>query len=192
MHPFASRERTTDMAVTLSHEAYEEFVCFGRPDEYPKSTQDVVSELRCRGYDASVPVLNYLIRQEKVTPSREGRNYEWEPEHVEQVARYLEDQEAYTPAAVCNAVLGIDFEQYHRALRDAMDEVREEFGEVIVPVNSVPDWFVMHVHPPRLKGDGYVSFTLCDDVRERLEDQRLTARGIKLAVKSSKKRGKKR
>jgi hypothetical protein len=180
------------MPATLSRSGYTEFICFGEPDEYPKNTEAVAMELRSRGYDATVPVLNYLIKQEKVSPDRDGgRNYKWYPKDVDLAAQELEERQTYTPSAICNMVLGIDAEQYHRALRDAMDEVREEFGEVLVPANSTPDWFVMHVHPPRMGHDGYVSFSLCDDVRAGLKAQLPVAKGIKPLVTSSKKKGKK-
>ncbi len=180
------------MAVTLNRDAYVEFVCFGEPDEYPKNTEQVALELRSRGYDATVPVLNYLIKQELVKPDRgDGRNYKWSAKDVEKAAAELDERQSYTPSAICNNVLGIDYAQYHEALRDAMDEVREEFGEVIVPANSVPDWFIMHVHPPRMSRDGYVSFTLCDDIRERLKAELPSAKGIEPLVISSKKRSKK-
>jgi hypothetical protein len=179
------------MAVTLNREAYVEFVCFGEPDEYPKNTEQVAMELRSRGYDATVPVLNYIIKQGLVSPNRgDGRNYKWSAKDVDQAAAELDERQAYTPSAICNNVLGIDYEQYHRALRDAMDEVREEFGEVIVPVNSVPDWFVMHVYPPRTHSDGYVSFTLCDDIRAGLKSQLPLVKGV-LPLVTSKKRSKK-
>jgi hypothetical protein len=67
-----------------------------------------------------------------------------------------------------------------------MDEVRKAFGEVLVPANSVPDWFIMHVHPPRMGNDGHVSFTLCDDIRAGLKAQLPLAKGIKPLVTSSK------
>jgi hypothetical protein len=63
---------------------------------------------------------------------------------------------------------------------------------VIVSANSVPDWFVMHVHPPRMGRGGYVSFTLCDDIRQRLKAELPSARGVKPLVTSSKKRSKKK
>lgn len=180
------------MAATLGRQAYEQFICFGEPDDYPKSTEEVVIELRSRGFDASVPALNYMIRQRTVTPDREGgRNYKWYPKDVDLAAQDFEERQTYTPSAICNMVLGIDAEQYHRALRDAMDEVREEFGEVVVPANSTPDWFVMHVHPPRMGHDGHVSFSLCDDLLVRLKAQKPLAKGIKPLVTSSKKKGKK-
>ena len=53
------------MGNILGREAYEEFACYGMPDDYPKSTEEAAAELRKRGGDASVPALNYLIKQGK-------------------------------------------------------------------------------------------------------------------------------
>lgn len=41
------------MAISLNRRAYEEFRCFGLPDEYPKDIRAAVMELRQRGCDAS-------------------------------------------------------------------------------------------------------------------------------------------
>ena len=109
---------------------------------------------------------------------------------MDKAAAELEERQLYTPTSICNMVLGIDAEQYHRALREAMDEVRAEFGEVIVPANSTPDWFVMHVHPPRMGHDGHVSFSLSDDLRARLKAKKPLAKRSKPLV-SPKKKGKK-
>ena len=155
------------MGCTLTRDAYVELLGFGEPDEYPKNTAAAKTELRRRGYDATVPALNYLIRQGKVTPARDGsRNYRWLPQDIDLAAQELEARKAYTPLAVCAMVLGIDLVQYHRALHEAMDGVRKEFGQAIAPVR---DWLIMHVQRPCLGRDGHVSFTLCDDVRERLK-----------------------
>jgi hypothetical protein len=61
------------MSNTLSADGYLEFGCFGHSDEYPKSTEQVAVEFRSRGFNATVPALNYMIRQGKVQPDREGR-----------------------------------------------------------------------------------------------------------------------
>jgi hypothetical protein len=51
------------MAITLNREAYLEFRCFGMADRYPKDVRAVVTELRRRGYDASVALLQYMVEQ---------------------------------------------------------------------------------------------------------------------------------
>jgi hypothetical protein len=74
--------------------------------------------------------------------------------------------------------LGIDAAEYFRALHEAWDRVRDEFGDAATPVNPVPDCFVMTVHPPRYGRDGVVEFKLCDDARRDLEMERQRSAGI--------------
>lgn len=167
------------MANTLGREAYVEFKCFGVADDYPKSTEQAASELKARGYDASVPVLNYLIKQGKVAPPRDGRNYGWRPKDIDRAAAELDEQGAYTLEANTFRYLGIDAEQYHRALGEAWDKVRQEFGDAGTSINPVPDYFVMHVHPPRLGRDGFVEFTLSPDMARPLVESRESNRGVK-------------
>lgn len=167
------------MGLILGREAYLEFMCFGMPDEYPKSTEQAAQELRARGGDASVPALNYLIKQQRVAPVRNGRNYEWHPEHIDQVAQMLDEQAAYTRPFIVFEQLGINSEEFFRSLAKAWDEVRETYGEPATPVNPNQDSFVWTYHPPSWTRDGYVEFTLRDDVRQSLEQEREKTRGIK-------------
>ncbi len=51
------------MAITVSREAYLEFRCFGVADRYPKDVRAAVTELRRRGYDASVALLQYMVEE---------------------------------------------------------------------------------------------------------------------------------
>jgi len=60
------------MAITLNREAYNEFRCFGLPDEYPKDIRGAVDELRRRGYDASVALLQFLIEEQLIEPINEN------------------------------------------------------------------------------------------------------------------------
>lgn len=152
------------MAITLDREAYEEFRCFGLPDEYPKDIRAAVMELRQRGYDASVAVLNYLIEQDRLRLTSDG----WSAPDIDAAATELADLEQYTPEAHAMALLGLDAEQYHRALAEAWDRVAKEFGDAAVSVSPNPDYFIMHVYPPRFGWDGYVEFTLCEDARLQL------------------------
>ena len=56
------------MAITLSREAYLEFRCFGMADSYPKDVWAAVTELRRRGYDASVALLQYMVEEGLAEP----------------------------------------------------------------------------------------------------------------------------
>ncbi len=107
------------MSVILSREAYLEFRCFGMGDDYPKSTEQASSELRTRGCDSNVPALNYLIKQGRVQPNRNGRNYEWSADDIDQAARVFEEQGALTPQAHAFLWHGIHADVYHKALHEA-------------------------------------------------------------------------
>lgn len=157
------------MSVILSRVAYLEFRCFGIEDDYPKSTEQASNELRTRGCDSSVPALNYLIKQGRVQPSRNGRNYEWSADEIDQAATVFEEQGALTPQANAFLWLGIHADVYFKTLHEAWIQLGEEFGESAVPLTPTADYFVCHFHPPRMGLSGTVEFTLCDDSREQLK-----------------------
>ncbi len=124
------------MRATLNRDEYEELICRGEPDEFPKNAEQVVSELKSRGYDAGIPTLDYLIRKGTVAPSRTGRNYEWKPKHVEQAAAALEEQKTFQPRTWSNLDLGISAAQRIRALRIAVWMAIDEF-DAEVPESAV-------------------------------------------------------
>jgi hypothetical protein len=161
------------MAITLGRKAYVEFKCFGMPDEYPKDTQDAVSELRRRGYDASDAVLFYLVEERRVTLDRDGK---WTEAAIDQAAEQLYEMERFTIEANTFLYIGVDATQYFRALQQAWDKVRDEFGDAATPINPNSDSFVMKVFPPRRDRDGYVEFELADDSRQWLAEERAAQR----------------
>lgn len=74
----------------------------------------------------------------------------------------------FTPyAAMCQA-LGCRYADFLKPLRDAADRESAKYGRRIPD----DDQFVMHRMPPR-GGEGahdaIISFTLCDDIRDRIE-----------------------
>lgn len=170
------------MSVILSREAYLEFRRFGMGDDYPKSTEQASSELRTRGCDSNVPALNYLIKQGKVQPVRKGRNYEWSAADIDQAAQVFEALGALTPEAHAFIWLGIHADVYYKALHDAWINLRDEFGEVAVPLPPNPDFFIAQFHPPRIGLPGSVEFTLCEDSREQLKLWSVANRGVKPLV----------
>lgn len=149
------------MAITLSREAYLEFRCFGMADRYPKDVRAAVTELRRRGYDASVALLQYMVEEGLAEP--EG-DY-WSEADIDAVAEELDERELYTSESQFFLHLGVDAAEYFRALHAAWDKVRDEFGDAATPVNPAPDYFIMTVHPPRMDREGSVEFTLTDDAR---------------------------
>jgi hypothetical protein len=82
------------IGLILGREADLDFVCFGIPSKNPVSTEEAAQELRKRGGDASVPALNYLIKQGKIAPVRNGRNDEGHPQPIDQVVQRLDEQAA--------------------------------------------------------------------------------------------------
>jgi len=164
------------MAATLSRAEYEELIWRGDPDEYPKSTEEAVTELRNRGYDVRPPVLDYFIRKGVVSPKRSGRKYEWTKGDIDQAAEECENHQIFKPTTWCNLELGISAAQRIRALREAVWTAIDEF-EAEVPEDE--DWFLMTVHPPRMSRDGWVEFTLADDMRAYLEQRRGELRSYK-------------
>lgn len=81
-------------------------------------------------------------------------------------ADYFEDAEIFTPyAAMCQA-LGCGYADFLRALNEAAERESQKYGRRI-PADD--QYFVMHRVPPRDDRPAVITFTLCDDVRERLE-----------------------
>ena len=76
---------------------------------------------------------------------------------------------------MCQA-LGCSYADFLRPLREASEHASQEYGR---HVPRSDQYFVMHRIPPRAMSDesgavvgtapSIISFTLCDDVRERLE-----------------------
>jgi hypothetical protein len=101
------------MAITLSREAYLEFRGFGMADEYPKDLRAAVSELRRRGYDASVALLQYMVEEGLAEP--EG-DY-WSEGDIDAAAEELEERAAYDGEARFFLHLVVDAAEYFRALQ---------------------------------------------------------------------------
>jgi hypothetical protein len=120
------------MAITLNREAYNEFRCFGLPDEYPKDIRVAVDELRRRGYDASVELLQFLIEERLVEPLEDDV---WSQSEIDAAANELDEREAYSSEAMYFLHLGVDAAEYFRALHQAWDRVRDEFGDAATAVN---------------------------------------------------------
>ena len=79
------------MAITLNREAYTEFRCFGLADKYPKDLRSAASELRRRGYDASVALLQYFVEERVVRLDDEDH---WTEADIDAAAYELEERGA--------------------------------------------------------------------------------------------------
>jgi hypothetical protein len=130
---------------------------------FPMATAAASQHLRSRGYDCRPAILDALIRQGVVTPSQQDA---WTQADVDAAADHLEEAGIFTPyAAVCMA-LGCRYADFLRPLREAAERESVKYGRNVRPDDQL---FTLHRVPPRETTPAVISFTLCDDIRERLE-----------------------
>lgn len=139
---------------------------------FPMTLVQASNHLRSRGYDSRPEMLEVLLRNEVVTPADENA---WSQADVDAAAEHFEDCDLLTPYADMCQTLGCRYADFVRPLKEAAERESAKYGR------QVPDddqYFVMHREPPRgVTGpDGQytvkpavLTFTLCDDIRERLE-----------------------
>ena len=142
-------------------------------DMFPMAVTVASSHLRTRGYDSHPAILDGLILNRIVNPS--DRDV-WTQADVDAAADHLEECEIFTPYAAMCQVLGCRYADYLRALREAADRESAKYGG---RVRDDDQLFVLHRVPPRgvVDDEGQlvdikpadISFTLCEDIRERLE-----------------------
>ncbi len=144
-----------------------------RDQMFPMATAAASHHLRSRGYDCRPAMLESLVEQGVVTPSHPDA---WTQADVDAAAENFEDCQIFVPYAVMCQALGCRYADFLRPLREAAERESAKYGRS-VPADD--QYFVMHRVPPRgVTGkDGtfvgitpaVISFTLCDDIRERLE-----------------------
>lgn len=86
---------------------------------YPKTTAGACYELILRGIDASVPRLNYLIKQRIVMPCRTDRNYGWDQEQIDRAAEHLNQNKLWMPHTHFCQLMNLRFGQCVKAYRVA-------------------------------------------------------------------------
>ena len=144
-----------------------------RDEMFPMTTVSASTHLRSRGYDCKPAMLELLLKNGVVTLAKPDV---WTRADVDAAAEHFEQCEIFVPyAAMCQA-LGCSYAEFLRPLREAAERESQEYGRHI-PADD--QYFVMHRVPPRGVTDengnlveispSVISFTLCDDVRERLE-----------------------
>ena len=150
---------TFDEAVELNHET-----------SLPMAVETVVDHLWARGYDCSPQKLEMMVKNKVVKPA--DLDF-WSRVDIEAAAKYFERCGFFTPYAEMCQTLGCRYADFVRALRAAAERESEKYGR---DVPACDQFFVMHRTPPRGGADGEdivqpskFTFTLCDDVRERLE-----------------------
>lgn len=130
---------------------------------FPMTMAAASSHLRSRGYDCRPAMLELLIQNKVVTPADSDA---WSQSDVDAAAEHFEDCEVFTPyAAMCQA-LGCSYGDFLRPLRQAAARESAKYGR---PVRDDDQLFIMHRVPPRDTTPAIISFTLADDIRERLE-----------------------
>lgn len=159
------------MTIGMTWDEFNELRANDEP--FPMSRKRASEHLRTRGYDCRPESLDLLAQNGVVTPlNRES----WNPNDINLVAAYFEEHELFTPYAAMCQTLGCSYADFVRPLRETARLASELYGQ------QVPAWdqyFIMHRIPPRSVTDendrtigiqpSKISFTLCDDVRGRLE-----------------------
>ncbi len=141
------------------HEAAQE----ERDRMFPMATVSASHHLRSRGYDCRPAILDALIRQGVVTPSQPDA---WTQADVDAAADHLEEAGVFTPYAAMCMALGCRYADFLRPLREAAERETAKYGR---PVPADDSCFILHRVPPRENAPALISFTLCEDIRERLE-----------------------
>lgn len=144
-----------------------------RDEMFPMTTVAASNHLRSRGYDCRPPMLDVLVKKGVVSPSQPEA---WTQADVDAAAEHFEECGIFVPYAAMCMALGCRYADFLRPLREAAERESAKYSR------GVPDddqYFVMHRMPPRgVTGEGgkltditpaVISFTLCDDIRERLE-----------------------
>jgi hypothetical protein len=123
---------------TASGMSRADFDKFHDDREYPTNLAAAVDELRQRGYDAHPNTLNYLIRKGVVDDAPEGPRSQpsWTKKRIDQAARWMEENQLYSPLGQFHFFMGIDPAQYYEAKMKVIDEQRapvDRMAMVIFP-----------------------------------------------------------
>ncbi|MCA3004406.1 MAG: hypothetical protein ACK51N_04255 [bacterium] len=156
---FDLRQKPQAGADPAFHEAAE----MERDGLFPTATAAASNHLRSRGYDCRPVMLDALVEQGVVKPSDPNG---WTRADVDAAAEHFEECGIFVPYAVMCQALGCRYADFLRPLREAAERESATYGRS-VPADD--QYFVMHRVPPRDTTPAVISFTLCDDIRERLE-----------------------
>lgn len=143
--------------------AFHEAAEMERAQMFPMTLAAASSHLRSRGYDCRPAMLELLIKNGVVTPAAPDA---WSRADVDRAAEHFEQCDIYVPYAAMCQTLGCRYADFLRPLREAAERESLKYGR------HIPDddqYFVMHRVPPRDTTPAIISFTLCDDIRERVE-----------------------
>jgi len=143
--------------------AFQEAAEIEREQMFPMTLAAAASHLRSRGYDCRPAMLELLVKDGVVTPAEADA---WAQADVDAAAEHFEDCGILTPYAAMCQTLGCRYADFLRPLREAAERESLKYGR------HIPDddqYFVMHRVPPRDTTPAIISFTLCDDIRQRVE-----------------------
>ncbi|MCC6662053.1 MAG: hypothetical protein IT437_14345 [Phycisphaerales bacterium] len=143
--------------------AFQEAADMEREGMFPMATAAASNHLRSRGYDCRPPMLDALVEQGVIKPSQLDA---WTQAEVDAAAEHFEECQIFVPYAAMCLALGCRYADFLRPLREAAERESAKYGR---PVADDDQYFVMHRVPPRDTTPAVISFTLCDDIRERLE-----------------------
>lgn len=155
IRPFAGADRAFPTAAEMQ-----------AAQMFPMKLVQASGHLRSRGYDCRPEMLELLVSNKVVAPAEQDA---WSQADVDVAAEHFEDCGIFTPYAAMCVALGCRYADFLRPLREAAERESAKYGR------RVPDddqYFVMHRQPPRGGDDAHdaiITFTLCDDIRERLE-----------------------
>ncbi len=141
------------------HEAAEQM----RDSMFPMPTVSASNHLRTRGYDCRPEMLDVLVKNGVVKLAEPET---WTQEHVDAAADYFEDCSFFVPYAMMCVALGCDYAHFLRPLREAAERESQKYRRRLPEDDQ---YYVMHRVPPRGDQAAVISFTLADDIRERLE-----------------------
>lgn len=130
---------------------------------FPMSLTAASAHLRSRGYDSRPAMLEVLIKNGVVSPTEPDA---WSQADVDAAAEHFEDCQIFTPYAAMCVALGCRYADFLRPLREAAERESAKYGRHVPADDQL---FVLHRVPPRDTQPAIISFTLCDDIRERLE-----------------------
>lgn len=146
--------------------AFQQAAVQEREQMFPMTLAAAASHLRSRGYDCRPEMLELLIDNGVVAPADPDA---WTQADVDAAAEHFEDCQIFVPYAAMCETFGCRYVDFLRPLREAAEREARRYGR---PVPEDDQYFVMHRQPPRGGDNGHdaiLSFTLCDDIRERLE-----------------------
>jgi len=134
-----------------------------RNEMFPMTLLGASTHLRSRGYDCRPEMLEVLIRNKVVTPVSADA---WSQADVDVAAEHFEACDILTPYAAMCQTLGCRYADFLRPLREASERESAKYGRH-VPADD--QCYILHRVPPRDATPAIITFTLCDDIRERLE-----------------------